>query len=125
MPEGRIQYVQQMTPEHIWKAEHLKHRNGVQGLAAVYVAAGDPAATAARWARFAGLLPRRDGDFVYLETARGRVFFGAGPQQAIVGYALRCKDAKSFLTRCKGAGLEVKANAVVLPPALGGVWFVV
>src|SRR5438105_9389671 len=125
MPEGRIQYVQHMTPEQIWKAEYLRHTNAVLGLSALYIAASDVAETAARWASFAGLLPRRDGDFVYLETARGSVFVGPGSEQAIVGYALRCKDAGRFLARCKAAGLDVTKDVVALPSQLGGAWFVV
>jgi glyoxalase-like protein len=117
LPEGRIQYVQQMTPRQIWKPKYLEHKNGVIGLAAVYVAASDPAETAARWARFAGL--------VYLQATRGSVFVGPGSEPAIVGYALRCKDPTGFLSRCKGAGLEVRANTVALPPRLGAAWFVV
>src|SRR5687767_5695360 len=27
MPEGRIQYVEHLTPEHIWRAPHLAHDN--------------------------------------------------------------------------------------------------
>ena len=29
MPEGRVQYVQHLVPEAIWRARHLRHRNGV------------------------------------------------------------------------------------------------
>ena len=114
-----------MTPEHIWKAEHLRHTNGVLGLSAIYVAAGDVTQTAARWARFAGLLPRRDGDFVYLETARGSVFVGPGPEPMLVGYALACRDPDAFAARCAKAGLKVKDRWVTLPPALGGAWLLV
>jgi Glyoxalase-like domain len=126
MPEGRIQYVQQLTPEQIWRPQHLKHRNGVVGLAAVYVAAAEPAQTAARWARFAGLLPRRDCDLVRLDAARGKVFVGkAEPAPALAGYALRCRDPEKFLATCRKAGLEVRKQSVLLPPALGGAWHVV
>jgi hypothetical protein len=91
----------------------------------VYVATADPAETAARWARFTGLLPRRDGDFVHLQAARGSVFVGRGEAAAIVGYALRCRDPNRFLSRCERAGLRVSGNTVALPPALGSTWFVV
>ena len=47
------------------------------GLSAVYVVADDPAETAARWARFAGLLPFPDASLVELRTARGRVVIGS------------------------------------------------
>ena len=126
MPEGRVQYVQQLTPEHLWKPKYLKHRNGVVGLAAVYVAAAVPAEAAARWARFAGLLPRRDGDLVRLDATRGKVFVGeAQPAPALAGYALRCRDPEKFLATCRKAGLEVRKQAVLLPPALGGGWHIV
>jgi len=134
MPEGRVQYVQHLAPEAIWRPRHLKHRNGVLGLAAAYVVAADPVRAAARWARFMAALPRREGKFVSLETDRGRILIGtraqlkallgtAPPSPGIAGYALACRDPKAFARRCKAAGLEVNRNlSVVLPPALGGAW---
>ena len=125
MPEGRVQYVQQLTPEQIWRPQYLKHTNGVLGLGAVYVAASNPADSAARWARFAGLLPRPDCDLVRLDMARGTVFFGkAEPAPAIAGYALKCRNPDAFLARCRKAGLEVRKQSVLLPPALGGAWHI-
>src|SRR5919201_2549256 len=67
MPEGRIQYVEQLTPQHIWRALEV---NALR-LTEVFVVADDAVQTAARWARFAALIPRPDGDGVRLETARG------------------------------------------------------
>jgi hypothetical protein len=134
MPEGRVQYVQHHVPEAIWRARHLRHRNGVLGLSAAYVVAADPARAAARWARFMGGLPRREGNLVSLETDRGKVLvgtrsqlhalLGAAPRSpGIAGYALACKDPKAFARHCKQAGLKVNRKlAVVLPPALGGAW---
>ena len=137
MPEGRVQYVQHLVPEAIWRPVHLRHRNGVLGLAAAYVVASDPVRCAARWARFMGGLPRREGRLVSLETDRGKVLIGTKAQMksllgaaprapGIAGYALACKDPKAFARRCKQAGLKVNRNlAVVLPPALGGAWHLV
>jgi len=134
MPEGRIQYVEQLTPRVIWRAPHLKHRNGVVGLAAAYVVAANPVRAAARWARFMGGLPRREGGFVSLETDRGKVLIGtrarmksllgAAPRSpGIAGYALACRNPRAFARRCRAAGLKVNRHlAVVLPPALGGAW---
>ena len=70
MPEGRVQYCQHLTPEVIWKDAYVNHENGVTGLSAVYVVADDPAETAARWARFSGLLPRSEGDRIRLQASR-------------------------------------------------------
>jgi hypothetical protein len=134
MPEGRVQYVQHLAPEAIWRPLHLRHRNGVLGLAAAYVVAADPVRTAARWARFMGALPRREGKFVALETDRGKVLvgtrarmkalLGAAPRSpGIAGYALACRDPQAFARRCRKAGMKVSRNlAVALPRALGGAW---
>jgi len=134
MPEGRMQYVEHLTPRVIWRTPHLKHRNGVVGLAAAYVVAADPVRAAARWARFIGGLPRREGRFVSLETDRGKVLIGTRAQMkallgaaprspGIAGYALACRDPRAFARRCRAEGLKVSRNlAVVLPPALGGAW---
>ena len=137
MPEGRVQYVQHLVPEAIWRAAHLRHRNGVAGLAAAYIVAGNPVRAGARWARFMGALPRREGKFVSLETERGRVLIGtrahlksllgAAPRApGIAGYALACRNPKAFAARCRASGLTVNRNlAVQLPPALGGAWHLV
>jgi hypothetical protein len=136
MPEGRVQYCQHLTPEVIWKDEFVNHANGVTGLAAVYVAAADPAETAARWSRFSGLLPRSANGLVCLEAARGRVligrreqlFEGAPPAPALAGYALSCRHPEAFIARCSEIGLAVRktasGHAISLPPALGGTWLV-
>lgn len=134
MPEGRVQYVQQLVPEAIWRARHLRHRNGVLGLAAAYVVAADPARAAARWARFMGGLPRREGKLASLATDRGKVLIGTRAQMqallgsaprapGIAGYALACRDPRAFARHCRAAGLKVNRHlGVVLPPALGGAW---
>jgi hypothetical protein len=136
MPEGRVQYVQQLTPEVIWKDRFVGHPNGVTGLAAVYVVADDPAAVAARWARFSGLLPRSANGLVSLQAARGRVlvgrreqlFEGAPAAPALAGYALSCRHPEAFAARCSTMGLAVRktaaGHAIALPPSLGGTWLV-
>ena len=133
MPEGRIQYCEHLTPQHLWDAPSLAHKNGVRGLSTVYVVADDPAAVAARWAEYSGTLPFREGDFVRIQLARGKIVFGtrgvflkiidhvpAAPAIAAIGLAF--KDPVAFAKRCKSAGLAVKKNAVTLPAALGGTW---
>lgn len=136
MPEGRVQYVEQLTPEQVWQEKYINHE---VRLNAVYVVADDPVQTAARWARFAGLLPRPDGDLVELECARGqlrigrretieKVFGYAPPPPALAGYALSVGDAAGFAKRCEQAGLKARSTAqghcVALPPVLGGAWLI-
>ena len=137
MPEGRIQYVQQLAPEHIWLPEHIAHENGVTSLRAVYVVAADVVDVAARWSRFTAALPSRNGDCVELRMTRGKAVIASGETlsailgdapapPALAGYALGCRDAAAFAGRCSAAGLAVKKNvdgyAVSLPPALGSTW---
>ena len=139
MPEGRVQYVQQLTPEEIWREENLRHSNGVLGLTAVYVCASDVPAAAARWARFAGLAPCAAPRWAELKASRGSVVIARGSvleksgglgktpaAPALAGYALRCRNPAAFAERCAGQGLHVERRpghfAVALPPALGGAW---
>ena len=133
MPEGRIQYCEQLTPQHLWDAPSLAHKNGVRGLSSVYVVADDPAAVAARWAEYTGTLPFPEKDLVCIRFSRGKILFAAkedlsrtidhvpsAPGIAAIGIAF--KDPQSFAKRCKAAGLEVRKNAVTFPPSLGGTW---
>ena len=135
MPEGRIQYVEQMTPEHVWRAPEV---NALR-LTQVFVVADDPVITAARWARFAALIPEPGNGGVRLETARGSIFIadratlskllGEAPAPpAIAGYALACGQPHDFAARCRKAGLAVQKkgerHVARLPAALGGAWLI-
>jgi len=138
MPEGRIQFVEHLTPEALWQPRHLEHENGVLRLACLFVVAERAAATAARWAHFAALLPRPVGGHVHLAAARGHVLIGtrakwgallgAAPRApALAGYALECGDAEGLASRCARSGLSPrrirdKLYSVVLPAPLGGAW---
>ena len=138
MPEGRIQFVQHLTPQAVWRPQYLDHTNNVVKLACVFAVADDPVAAGARWARFAALLPRPAGDFVHLPTARGHVLIGrrenwntllgdAPAEPALPGYALECRDPSILVSRCKLLGLALRKlrenlYAVALPEAIGGAW---
>jgi hypothetical protein len=129
MPEGRVQYCEHVTPQHVWREGFVNPLR----LRAVYVVADDPEEVAVRWGRYGGLLPRPEDGFVRLDTARGRVVIGtqrnlskllgsvpAAP--ALAGYALSCSDPDALAARCSKVGMEVKDNVVALPAALGGAW---
>lgn len=138
MPEGRIQYVQQMAPEAIWTEANLAHDNGVVALRSVLVVAEDPVEAAARWARFTGLLPRPENEAIFLNAGRGRVAIASRedlsellqidlPQPpALAGYALGCRHPDRFAARLAEAGVAVRKRgaryAAALPSALGGAW---
>jgi len=138
MPEGRIQFVEHLTPDALWQSRYLEHSNSITRLACVFVVAEDAVQAAARWARFAALLPRRAGNFVHMETARGHVLIGARkdwnailgevpPAPALPGYALECRDPKAIVSRCERLGMkprQLRDNlyTVTLPGALGSAW---
>jgi hypothetical protein len=114
MPEGRIQYVQQLAPEHVWLPGFVNQPR----LDEVYVVAKDPVEAAARWARFTGLIPAAEADVIRLRTARGSIVIGdraaiegllgdAPPAPGIAGYSLR--------------GVGSAQRLVSLPPGVGGV----
>lgn len=137
MPEARVQYCEHLNPEVIWDPRFVAHPNGVTGLGDAYVVADDPADAAARWGRFAGLLPSPDGDLVRLDTSRGRIFIGtrkvlsafiddvpAAP--AVAAFSLRLLDPDLFAKSVEAAGLKItktsRGSCVRLPEALGGSW---
>ena len=139
MPEGRVQFVQHHTPECLWQPKYLGHPNGVTGLMAAFVVADEPEEVAARFARFAGLLPRPVRGFVQLKSGRGDVFVGSGTAckslfgeeppaaPAMAGYALACKDPKGLRDRLRVLGCSVSEPspdlyAAILPPAIGSAW---
>ncbi len=138
MPEGRVQFVQHLTPAALWRPQYLGHTNSVVKLACVFAVAHDPVTAAARWARFAALLPRPAGDYVHLAASRGHVLIGrheswdallgdAPAAPALAGYALECRDPAILVSRCKLLGLALRKlrenlYAVSLPGALGGAW---
>ncbi len=128
MPEGRVQFVEQHTPEHLWQPQWLDHANGAVALRRVELCVADPAEAAARFARYTGLavtasegapaLATARGMLVFRDAAATRVRLGVEPPALpwIAGYALACRD----LSRAPG-GREIEGGRVVaLSDALGG-----
>ena len=139
MPEGRVQFVQHHTPECLWQPKFVDHPNGVTGLLGAFVVAEEPVEVAARYAEFAGLLPRPLAGFVRLATGRGDVFIGSDtackllfgteppPAPAMAGYAFACEDAQELRARLVAIGCSVSEPspdlfAARLPEAVGSAW---
>ena len=59
-PEGRVQLVQHLTPELVWDPRWMGHRNGADALETAILAVANPAETAARLARLAGVAAEPD-----------------------------------------------------------------
>ena len=138
MAEGRIQFCRHHTPQLLWQRRWLEHRNGVLGIAGVFLCAADPEEAAARYSRFTGLEAKRAESTWRIETARGvlvfvqaqtleRSFHVTAPALPwIAGYVLECKAPGATRDYLSRAGAEVTTMArghllVPLPPALGGI----
>lgn len=139
MPEGHLQFVQQMTPERLWRAPWLAHASSVTGLRCAFVVADHPAEVAARYGHFAGLLPQPVRGFVRLCMAHGEIcvggkaackaLFGDVPSAApaMAGYGLTCRQPEALRERLRAARCQVMEPspglyAAVLPAALGSAW---
>ena len=138
MPEGRIEYVEHLTPDLLWQSRWLAHANGVTGLAALFVVAEDVPAASARWMRFSGLSANAAGPFLRVQAARGEVLIGrradweavlsaSPPGPALAGYMLACGDPVMLGARLEALGCAVRQVshglwASLLPAALGGAW---
>ncbi|HSN38707.1 MAG TPA: VOC family protein [Burkholderiales bacterium] len=137
MAEGRIQFVQQHTPNLLWQPRWIAHPNRATALAGVVICAADPWETARRYARFTGLPPRAAGQAWRLDTARGYLLFaapdtlerhlGVAPPALpwIAGYVLQSGDIDASGDYLRGSGgvdvMDKRRLRVTLPAALGGI----
>ncbi|MCA3247513.1 MAG: VOC family protein [Azospirillum sp.] len=128
MPEGRVQFVEQRTPDLLWQARWLDHPNTAYALRATHLCVADPAEAAARFARYTGLPVATVDAAPGIVTARGTMIFrNAARTKAdlgleapclpwIAGCTLACRDPARV-----PAGRETAHGRVVVPSAaLGG-----
>jgi hypothetical protein len=120
MEEGRVQFVEQHTPDFLWQKRWLSHKNGATRLKRVEICVADPQAAVARYAAYTGLAATRIDDTPGLATSRGALVFrdpvaterhlGVAPPCLpwIAGYALATRPG-------------TPARRVALPASLGGV----
>ena len=73
MPEGRMQFLTHHTERLVWRDPFLDHPNGAQALAALWIAAADPAEPAERFAQFTGRPIRQEGEVSVIPLERGAV----------------------------------------------------
>lgn len=138
-PEGRIQFVQQKTPELLWQRRWLDHPNRAFALAAVYLCVADPAAAAARYERYLGVassawpgarrIATARGDFLFVAPDVVRRRFGIDPPTLpwIAGCALECGNAREARSRIEMSDLATRDLDVdgrfvtIAPEAVGGI----
>ena len=135
-PEGTIQLIKHLTREAIWQQRFTAHANAAVSLEEVVLAVPDPADSAARFSRLAGLpvTPDPAGGFV-LAMGRGRVrvlppaaidavYPGVAPPAlpAIVGMTVATADGCASLRPLLGgvAHRPVGDGVLVLPGDAGG-----
>jgi len=73
MPEGRMQFLTHHTEGLVWRDPFLDHPNGAHALAAIWIAAADPAEPAQRFAQFTGRPIRQEGEVSAIPLERGPV----------------------------------------------------
>ncbi|MBP2303095.1 VOC family protein [Azospirillum picis] len=70
-PGGRVFLCRHHTPDLVWRKDSLNHPNGATGLEALVIAADDPAAVAATYARLLGGSVSQHGAALLVEPSGG------------------------------------------------------
>jgi hypothetical protein len=138
MPEGRIQFCLQHTPELLWQQRWLDHHNRAAALSGVILRVADAREAAQRFARYTGLLAQVSASVWHICTARGYLLFVdretlhrrfdvvAPSLPWIAGYVLKSEDIVATGDTLRRSGVPVhvfgsRRLLVKLPAALGGV----
>ena len=128
-PEGRIQLIRHLTPELLWQTGTLDHPNRAVALEEVVLVVGDPAETAARFARLVGVAPKDAANGIVLALPAGLVRFTAGEPflgvtapalPFIAGVTVRTDDGAAALRRIAGAAAREVPGGVLVPPEHAG-----
>ncbi|MBR0644775.1 VOC family protein [Plastoroseomonas hellenica] len=146
-PEGRLQLIRHLTPELVWQDRWLEHANRAVALDSVTLVAAEPAESAARLSRLAGvaLEPDPAGGFVLPlpgdpaapvggpkrptririlpPDALGAVFPGVAVPALpfIAGFVIRTDDGNAAARRLLGhLPLRAAPEGLMVPPELAG-----
>lgn len=141
LPEGRVQFLTQHTPELVWEERWLTQANGAQALTDVLLCTQDVSECAQRYARYlrtdAAPAGSESGRVLRFERGAMSILTPSAacdalhglrlcPPPCIAGYAVRVLDVDStgqFL-RAAGVSFTTASNGslvVPMPPSLGGV----
>lgn len=103
----RVQLIQHLTPELVWQAPQLVHRNGATALAGIVMTATNPAAQAAALSRAAGVpvVPDPAGGYA-LRMGRGQVRILPG-EDRVTGVELRGRDPARIGTTLTASGVQI------------------
>jgi hypothetical protein len=137
MPEGRTQFLTHHTEGLVWRDPFLDHPNGARALAAVWIAAADPAEPAQRFALFTGRPIRQEGEVSTISLERGTIRVATPgylrdelgiepgpPLPYLAAYEVEIAGFPQLVKLLDAAGLahlRVRDGvAVSLPPSVGG-----
>ena len=132
VPEGRLQTLTHHTPELMWQPRHVAGDNGFRALSGLVWASRDPAASAARLARYTNRPARETpggwkialerGTLAILDPAEAEARYGPGlpdADPAVVAVLFRGSVARAS-DRLDAAGVAVRhesAAHLIVPPA--------
>lgn len=139
MAEGRVQFCQHLTPEHVWRPGMSDHANAVDALTEMLIVAEDVGATVRRYERFARRPGKSEDGAAVIELDRGRlsVVDGATAKRLLpdveipslpycAGVALRSTDldrTRAALARSGVSPVLDRDGIVAVGPADGlGAW---
>ena len=137
MAEGRMQFLTHHTEGLVWRDPFLDHPNGAHALAAIWIAAADPAEPALRFAQFTGRPIRREGEVSTIPLERGTVRVATPeyllrelgiepgpPLPYLAAYEVGVVSLPQLAKLLDAAGLvhfRIRDGvAVSLPPSVGG-----
>jgi len=120
MPEGRIQFLTQETPDLVWQKRLIARDNGIAALAGALICVADAEEAAARYARFLGRSARGDGDYASIALDRGRLGFATPARcrallpginfvqpPVIAAVALAADDVAAARLFCRSRGIPI------------------
>lgn len=114
-PEGRVQLVQHLTPELVWDARWMGHRNGAVALEGAILVSANPAETTARLARLAGVAAEPDALAGFRLRLPGAVR-AAGPESPAMETRIRILPPEALPRALPGVtapGLPFMAGMVI------------
>lgn len=120
MPEGRIQFLTQETPDLVWQERLIARDNGVAALAGALLCVADVDEAAARYSRFLGRPARGANGYASIALDRGRLGF-ATPARArallpglnfvqpplVAAIALMADDVAAAKLFCRSRGIPI------------------
>ena len=139
LPEGRVQFLSQDTPELVWEQRWLEQPNGAQALTDLLLCVDDVDECARRYARYLRTDSQAMHDGAVLRFQRGTLSIltpaavrasmprvQPDPAPCMAGYALRVADLAATRGWLEQAGFACEQSAngalvLAMPASLGGV----